>query len=264
MRKEFYDALLLSVVISSTDAAAVFALLGGREIRHRVASLLKIESTSNDPSAIIATLFVLQFVAGKEISLGFSLLMFLWQILGGVLIGIVFAKIAVRALQYLKEMDVGYFYIFLYIFLFGTIFTTYGLAGILSASGVLAVFFAGVVMGNAKLPYKTGIASFAYILSFVANVSLFILLGLLVFPRQFVLVWNEGFILFGVLTFLARPLAVLLCLLRSPFSWRERFLLVLWGCVLRYLSCLQSILSLQGLIQGTKSSPLSFLLSCVL
>jgi cell volume regulation protein A len=222
-KKSFLEALLLSVIISSTDAAAVFSLFG-TSLRHKVASLIKIESASNDPAAIISTLFVLQFFMGATFALHSSFLRFLWLLFGGAVIGLIIGKLAAMGLRKLTEIDIGYFSVFL----LGVIFFCFGVSEVFKSSGILAVFFCGLVMGNEKLPYKHGLGSFAETLSFLANISLFILLGLLVFPKQLLGVWREGIGLFLIVSLVARPLAVFLCTSGSKFSWKEK-LFISWS-----------------------------------
>src|SRR5690606_29219454 len=90
----------------------------------------------------------------------------------------------------------------------GVVMLTYGAAEHLHASGMLAVFTAGFMMGNRHFIYKQGVRNFSAALSTIANIGVFVLMGLLVFPHRWVNLWVDGLILFLVLTFVARPLAV--------------------------------------------------------
>lgn len=214
-------ALLLGCIISSTDAAAVFSILRSRSLKPRVSAMTEIESASNDPMAIILTTFAVQLVAAKmQHPLTLSLSLF-WQLIGGVGIGLLIGKLGCFLFHRVKILDKGYFYIFM----IGIITLSYGAADMASASGMLSAFFAGFVMGNSSIPYKKTLASFLDALSTISNVGIFVILGLLVFPREFGHIWKEGLILFVVLTFLARPLSVFACTFFSKFNYKEQFLI---------------------------------------
>lgn len=217
-RWSFLNSFLISAIISSTDAAAVFSILRTRSVRKRVSSLTEIESAANDPMAIIMVGFLIKVVAGSGINTISSMLLFAWQLCGGIGIGVVVGKVAVKLLNKIRNIDIGYYYVFL----IGVILFSFGLADLFRASGMLSSFFAGYIMGNKKIPFKSGISSFTEILSFIANVGLFILLGLLVFPKQLSAVFVPGLILFLIFTFIGRPVAVLLCTAFTGISIKEK------------------------------------------
>ena len=211
-------AILLGCVISSTDAAAVFSILRSRSLNRKLSSLVEIESATNDPMAIILASIAVQLSIAQvqsPVHIGLSLI---WQLLGGIGIGLLAGKFGCILFQFVKVLDRGYFYIFL----ISVILLSYGAADISHASGVLSAFFAGYVMGNSTIPYKKTLATFLDALSTIANVIIFVILGLLVFPREFGFVFQEGIFLFIVLTFLARPVSVFLCTLFSNFSFKEK------------------------------------------
>ncbi|HOV12683.1 MAG TPA: potassium/proton antiporter [Spirochaetota bacterium] len=217
----FFKSLLLCAIISSTDAAAVFSILRTRSLNKNVASMAEIESAANDPMAIIMTTFIIQIILGVSLKTEFIIGLFIWQLVGGITIGIIMGFVGSYIFGKIKDNDVGYFYIFL----IGIILFSYGIADLCKASGMLSVFFAGYIMGNKKLPYKNGISSFTEILSFISNVGLFVLLGLLVFPKQFSGIWINGILLFVILTFIARPLAVFICTFFTKLSFLEKIFL---------------------------------------
>ena len=209
---------MLCSIISSTDAAAVFSILRSRSIDSKVSSITEIESASNDPMAILSTTFIIQIIIGTGFNTLASILLFIWQLIGGVGFGILFGLMGTFLFGKIKELDVGYFYIML----IGWILFSYSIADLCRASGMLCVFFAGFIMGNKKFPYKSGISSFTETLSFIANVGLFILLGLLVFPKKFSGIWELGVILFFVITFISRPITVFLCTFFTKLSFKEK------------------------------------------
>lgn len=217
----FEKALLVSAAISSTDAAAVFSILRGKSIQTRPASITEIESAANDPMAIISTTFVIDLIAAGSTQVGRALLMFSWQLAGGILIGLAIGYIGALLLRRIREVETGYYYIFL----IGLTLASYSAADFLGASGILAAFFAGYSLGNSKLPNRTVVSSFIATTSFVANAGLFILLGLLVFPKSLGEVWLQGLLMFAVISFIGRPLAVFICTAPFKIPFKEKIFL---------------------------------------
>lgn len=220
----FINSFLLCAVISSTDAAAVFSILRTRSISKKVASITEIESAANDPMAIILVSFIIKIAAGTGIETTESILLFAWQLGGGAVSGIISGRAAVWCFNKIRNIDIGYYYVFL----IGVILFSFGLADLCRASGMISAFFAGYIMGNKKIPFKSGISSFTETLSFISNVGLFILLGLLVFPHQLSDVLIPGFLLFLVFTLIGRPAAVFICTAFSGISMKEK-LFISWS-----------------------------------
>lgn len=221
---DLMHSFLLGCIISSTDAAAVFSILRSRSLSPRLTAMTEIESASNDPMAIILTTFAVQLMQSntqQPFEIGLS---FLWQLAGGILIGLLLGKLGVYLSQRVKSLDKSYFYIFL----IGIILLSYGVAQSLGSSGMMSSFFAGFVMGNSSMPYKKTFSSFIDALSTIANVGIFVLLGLLVFPKEFGSIWVDGLVLFIVLTFIARPIALYACTFFGKFSIKEQILMS-WG-----------------------------------
>lgn len=218
----FMRALLLSTIISSTDAAAVFSILRSRTISNKkVSSIAEIESAANDPAAIISTTFVITLIIGAGLSPTWTILSFSWQLIAGIGFGVGIGIFGGFMLHKIKNIDIGYYYVFL----IGMILLSFGLADLCKASGMLSAFFAGYVMGNKKLPFKSGISSFTETLAFIANIGLFVLLGLLVFPKKFSAVWSLGVMIFLIVSFISRPIAVFLCTLFTKLSLKEKLFL---------------------------------------
>lgn len=216
-------SMLIGAIISSTDAAAVFSILKTRSVQKKVSATTEIESAANDPMAIIGTTLLVAIAAqgghdGPWWTIGVN---FLWQLSGGVLLGLGIGWVGVRLFRLMTHVDRGYFYVLLV----GVILLSYGLADLAKASGMLAAFFAGYVLGNAKIPFRHGVETFLDALSTIANVGLFVLLGLLVFPKEFGHIWFQGVAVFLILTFVARPLAVWMGTLFGGFGWKEKVFL---------------------------------------
>lgn len=218
---DFITSLLLCSIISSTDASAAFSILRSRSIDTMATSITKVESATNDPMAIILTTFVLQLKLGAQFNTSSSILMFLWSLVGGIGFGCLIGYLGKFLFNKLKDLDAGYYHLFL----LGLIFLSFGLAQLCKASGMMAVFFSGFILGNTKLPYNTRIASFTDTLSFIANVGIYVLLGLLVFPSKFPDIWLYGVILFLIITFIARPVTVFLATYFSKLSIKENIFL---------------------------------------
>lgn len=203
---ELEKAVLLAVIVSSTDAAAIFSILRRQSLPPKLSNTVQIESAANDPMAILITLVAVAAFTTGDANVPETVLSFLWKFGAGPVIGYLLGRGALWLFNRLNAEDRGYYYV-LYL---GVVLLTYGLAEMAAASGMLAVFAAGFVMGNRPLVHKQGIHNFSEAFSTVANILLFVMLGLLVFPSRFADVWLEGTLLFLVITFVARPVAVFL------------------------------------------------------
>jgi potassium/hydrogen antiporter len=204
LRWKAEEALLLSVIISSTDAAATFSILRRQSLPRNLSSTIEIESAANDPMAILMTLAAVEALSAGRSDPGTELLSFAWKFTAGPAIGWIMGRAAIFLFNRLSPQDRGYYYVLFLSF----VLATYGLAEAASASGMLAVFAAGFVMGNKGFVHRQGIANFSSALATIANIGMFLLMGLLVFPRQWASLWPKGIALFLVVAFAARPLAV--------------------------------------------------------
>lgn len=211
-------ALLLAAVIPSTDAAATFSILRRHALPSRLQSTIEVESAGNDPMAILLTLVVVDALASGASHGWLVVPMLLWKFAAGPLVGWLMARGAIAVFDRLDPQDRGYYYVLL----LGVVLLTYGLSELVAASGMLAVFTAGLVMGNRHFVYKPGVRNFSAALATIANIGVFVMLGLLVFPSQWRDTWLDGLVLFVVLTFVARPLAVWLGTAGMRIGFRER------------------------------------------
>lgn len=211
-------SLLLSVVISSTDAAATFSILRRQSLPKRLGSTIEIESAANDPMAILMTLVVVEALSTGDSGGWLVVPLFAWKFVAGPLFGWAIARGAVAVFDRLDPQDRGYYYVLLV----SIVLLSYGLTELAHGSGMLAAFTAGLVMGNRRFVYRQGIRNFSAALSTIANIGVFVLMGVLVFPRQWGSIWLDGVILFVVLTMVARPAAVWLGTLGMKIGFRER------------------------------------------
>jgi len=220
-------ALLLAVIISSTDAAAIFSILRKQPLSHKLSSTIEIESAANDPMAILLTIVTVQTLTSNEdLSFNVFVWQFLWKFTAGPILGYVIAKMTVRLINRLTPQENGYYYIILLC----TALFTYGFTETLNASGMLAVFTAGIVLGNMQFVHKQGVYNFSSAISMISNILLFVLLGVLVEPRSW---FNENLVLKGVLlfvflSFVARPAAVFLGTIAMGIPFKDR-LFVAWA-----------------------------------
>ncbi len=214
------EALLLGAIVSSTDAAAVFSALRGSgvQLKQRVSSTLELESGMNDPMAVILTLTLTHVLIAGE---GFNLPAFggevLLQLAVGVLAGISIGLLG-RTLMIRVRVPAAGLYPVLTVAL---ALLAFGLPTLFLGSGFLAVYLAALVLDDQKLPYRSGILRVHDALAWLAQISMFLVLGLLAVPEM-LLQWGwQGLLIALSLALVARPLMVTLCLLPFRFSPRE-------------------------------------------
>lgn len=217
---DLHLSMLLAVIISSTDAAAIFSILRRQPLPRKLSSTIEIESAANDPMAVLLTIAVIEAITSDTTGNNWlmSIALFLWKFSAAPVLAWFMAQGAVRLFNWIQPQDRGHYYVLSV----GVVMLIYGLAEMIGASGMLAVFIAGFVMGNHSFVYKQGVTNFSSALSTVANVGMFALMGVQVFPSEFADIWWQGILLFLTLTFIARPFAVWLGTLGMGISWREK------------------------------------------
>ena len=215
-------ALLLGAVVASTDAAAVFSALRAERMPSRVRALLQLESGGNDPVAVLLTVGVVEAWRTSP-SAGDWVLFGVRQIAGGMAVGIVVGSIAVwllRRTTLTERTSSG-------VLSLGVGGVAYGAAAVMGGSGFLAVYLSGLMLARQPKVVQ-GVRGFHEGLAAVAQAMLFLLLGLLVFPSQLWDVTPEALVVTATLVFVARPLAVSLCLPLFGFRKNE-LVLVAWA-----------------------------------
>ncbi len=213
------ESLLAAAVVASTDAAAVFLLIHtqGLRLRPRVASTLEIESGTNDPFAIFLTVALVEMALAADEPWYTAPTELVVQAGGGVVIGLVGGWAIVAALNRL-ELPQG-----LHAPLVATgALVVFGIAQALHASGFLAVYLAGLTVGNRPTRAHSSVIAFLDAATWLAQIVMFVLLGLLAWPGRLVEHILPGLAVAAVLMFIARPLAVFLCLAPFRFTWREK------------------------------------------
>jgi cell volume regulation protein A len=214
------EALVLGAIVSSTDAASVFAVLRGSNLhlKRRVGTTLEVESGLNDPLAVIlTTALTTNLMHPGEAAV--------WRIAAEVLVQLVVGAAVgwaiARGGRYLLDrfpLPTGGLYPALTLSL---ALLAFGVTTLLKGSGFLAVYLAGMILGNGALPYRSGLLRVHDALAWLSQIGMFLLLGLLVFPSGLVEVAGLGIGLALVLAFVVRPLAVALCLAPFKYPWRE-------------------------------------------
>ncbi|MBY8964535.1 potassium/proton antiporter [Algiphilus sp. NNCM1] len=239
-------ALLLGACLSSTDAAAVFFQLrsGGVRIQERVRSTIEIESGTNDPIAIFMVIAVLAVIDGDQ-SAGTLLLMTLVEQFGiGAALGLLGGATIVRAINMLDIETALY-----PVAVLGMTLLLFSATTWIGGSGFLAVYLAGLVAGNRPLRAKYSMRRFQAVLTWLAQILMFVTLGLLAVPENLMTVFWPALGLALVLMFVARPLAVALCLPLQGFS-RNETLFVSWVGLRGAVSILLAIMPMQSGIAG--------------
>jgi cell volume regulation protein A len=216
---QWREAMLLGAVISSTDAAAVFAILRGGRINliPRVGRTIELESCINDPMAVILTLTVIELIGGQNVSMAQAILAVPLQLVMGTIVGLGIGYLGRFLLRRITLRTVG-LYPALTLCL---AMLSFGCATLAWGSGFLAVFLTGLVLGNATLPFQSMLARAHDALAWASQLGMFLMLGLLVFPSRLMQVAGAGIAVALLLALVARPLAVLICLLPFRFPRRE-------------------------------------------
>lgn len=219
-------SILLGAVVSSTDAAAVFAVLrsGGVHLSDKVKATLEIESGSNDPMAVILTMSVTSVLlepgAASYTMIGLQVIS---QIAIGLAAGLAIGYGARYTLAHARLHASGMYAVLL----IGMAFLAFAVPTLLYGSGFLAVYVGAIVLGNGEIPYRTGLLRVHDAIAWLSQVTMFLLMGLLVFPSRLIEIAPIGLAVSVFLAFVARPVVVWLCLIPFRYTNREK-LFVSW------------------------------------
>ena len=253
------ESILLGAIVGSTDAAAVFFLLrvGGINIRDKVRSTLEIESGSNDPMAIFLTIALVEIIAAGTALDELSwevLLRFVLQMGLGLIAGYLGGLLIVGLVNRLN-MERG----LTPIFVIALSLLVFSVTGVVGGSGFLAVYVAGLHAGNRNMRSAPTLKRFQEGTTWLSQIAMFLTLGLLATPSEFPAVALTAIGLAVFLTFLARPIAVWLCLAPFRFARRERAF-ISWVGLRGATSILLAIVpALRGLAYGQELFNIVFL-----
>jgi cell volume regulation protein A len=212
------EGLLLGAILSSTDGAAIFALLRNSTLRRRLARTLEGESGLNDPVAVLLVIGFIDWIQKPGYGIGDMLVLLVRQLGIGLAVGLLVGYVAIRGFRRARLNTAGLYPVAS----LATAAISFGAADALHGSGFLAVYLAGLMLGSANVPAKQTTTNFHQGLGWVAQIAMFLTLGLLVFPSQLDDVALEGTVLALVVVLVARPLAAALATVPFGFSWAER------------------------------------------
>ena len=215
------EGLLLGAILSATDGAAVFALLRGSHLPDRLARTLEAEAGFNDPVAVLLVVALVELIQTPGYGAVDAAVYFVRELVIGDIAGLLVGVLAAALLRRLGGAPSG----LLLVSSAATAAVAYGSAAAIGGSGFLAVYLAGLVMGDQELPARDAIRAFHSGLASVSEIGMFLAFGLLVFPSQLGDVLVEGTLLGLVVAFVARPIATVLATAFEPFTRAEKVLI---------------------------------------
>ena len=225
LKMDFWESMLIGSVISSTDAASVFSILRSRRLnlKNNTASMLEVESGSNDPCSYMLTVIILTIMSG-ELSGSSLVVMIFSQITFGILVGVVVALAAEFILKKVNFATDG----FDTIFVFSMALVSYAGASMINGNGYLAAYIAGIILGNTPLHHKKSLVHFFDGITGLMQMLIFFLLGLLAYPSQLPKILPIALAIAVFLTFVARPVSVFAILMPFRCPVKQQ-LLVSWA-----------------------------------
>ncbi len=213
-------ALLLGAIVSSTDAAAVFSVMSssGTKLKGSLKDLLEFESASNDPMAVILTLGFIHLLTNPEASIWSMVLLLIQQMVLGIVIGFMMGKAIVFTVNRLRLNFEGLYPVLT----LALVIFTYGLTASIGGSGFLAVYIAGLILGGSDFIHKQSLTRFHDGLAWLMQITMFLILGLLVFPSRLLPIIVSGILISFFLIFIARPIGVFLSLPFGKINFKEK------------------------------------------
>lgn len=209
------EALLMAAVMSSTDSASVFSILRSKKqgLKEQLRPMLELESGSNDPMAYMLTILLIQIIQtpAGEINIWYSIMMFFVQMSVGAVAGFLLGKLAVWVMNRLNMDNQSLYPILLLAF----VFFIFSVTELVKGNGYLAVYMAGLVVGNHKMQHQKSVMTFFDGFTWLFQIVMFLTLGLLVNPSDLIPVAGLGLLVGVFMIIFARPISVFLCLL--PF-----------------------------------------------
>lgn len=238
---------LVGAAIAPTDPAVTFSVFGSREVRGRAGTILEGEAGMNDPVGIALMIGMIELANEDDGNLSIVAREFAVEMMLGLAIGLVGALLLLPVLRRVRLTGLALYPIRV---LAGA-GIIYGLAAVVGGSGFLAVFVAGVVLGDVAMPRKGEIEGFQASLAGLAEIAVFVALGLTISVGELgeLDIWVDGFALAFVLAFLARPLAVLPLLLPARLHWGER-VFIAWGGLKGAVPILLGALAVLAAVDG--------------
>ena len=220
----FAESFVIGAVISSTDAASVFSILRSKKLNLKdgTAPLLELESGSNDPFSYMLTVIGIAMLTGQSVD--YVPILFIKQLLFGILFGVLIAQAGIWLIKKTKFVSEGMHSIFIT----AIVILAFALPDILQGNGLLSVYIAGIILGNAKIKNTNVLVNFFDGITSLAQIWIFFLLGLTAFPHKMPEILLPALLIAMFLTFIARPAAVFMLLLPFKASLNQ-CLLVSWA-----------------------------------
>lgn len=215
------EALLVGSILSATDGAAIFSLLRGSTLRRKVAKTLEAESGMNDPMAVLLVLALIEVIQEPDYDAADIAILFGSELGVGLAVGVGIGWAAVEVIRRVELATPGLYPVAS----IAVAALAFGAADQLHGSGFLAVYLAGLMLGTTRVPAKRTIIAFHEGTAWVAQISMFLVLGLLVFPSQLADVALEGTVLALALALFARPVATFIATAITRFTFAERVIL---------------------------------------
>lgn len=217
----FLESLIFGSFVSSTDAAAVMSILGEEKLKKRTRTIIEIESGSNDPMAYALILFFLSIykASAGDVHIFQGIIFLIRQIIFGLLMGALFGKITIPAskIMQIKREE------FMILHIVSFLFICFSLTTILKGNGFLAIYIMGIFIGNERFDYRINFMRNMRVISWLMQITMFIILGLLVFPSQLISVMIKGSILAILVIIVGRFIVVYLVLIPFKLTGKEKF-----------------------------------------
>ncbi len=215
------EGLLLGSIIAATDGAAIFAVLRSSSLERRLSRVLEGESGFNDPVAVLLVLGFIEYLQRPDYGVVDMLWLFVRQLGIGAIVGLGIGWLAVQAFRRARLDTPGLYPVAS----LAAAALAFGAAASIDGSGFLAVYLVGLALGSANIPAKQTITTFHVGLAWVAQLTMFLALGLLIFPSDVLDVIVEGTLLALVVAFVARPIATFVATAFEKFTLAERVIL---------------------------------------
>ncbi|MUK88631.1 potassium/proton antiporter [Ornithinibacillus sp. L9] len=244
------EGMLFGAIVGSTDAAAVFSVLGSKNFNKRLTATLEAESGSNDPMAVFLTVALIELIQIPDSSIWVAVGSFFVQMGLGLAFGLLLGKFTVTVINHIK-LDTSGLYPVLAM---GAAVFTYAFTDTLGGSGLLAVYVMAVFVGNSDLTYRFTIIRFNEGFAWMMQIVMFTLLGFLVFPNELVDVIWQGILLAIILMFIARPVAIFISMLFMKYNNKER-LFISWAGL---KGAVPIVLATYPVLAGVENSDLIF------
>ena len=244
------EAMLLGAIVSATDAAAVFMVLRSSNVslKGNLKPLLELESGSNDPMAIFLTISLISYISGELTSAASIIPSFAQEMALGAVIGYLSGKAISRITNRIKLESEGLYPVLT----ISLVLLTYGLTCLLEGNGFLAVYLAGITLGNTEFIHKRMLLRIHDSAGWLMQIVMFLALGLLVFPNRLIPIATDGLLISLVLMFLARPVSVFVCMIGSSLSFKEKILVSWVGLKGAAPIILATFPLISGLFQGDR------------